>query len=144
VPHSRAKAVAADLQAFFDDRSDLLRHHGITWGYVAFAISTTAILIEPMLYWPGARELYHERMIEPASLAKLDASAPNPAAADAMARLRSDLTNFWMVQGCAHFQIGKTYRFLESRQEPVRRLLNDLKAVVDPRRLMNPGALGLD
>jgi FAD/FMN-containing dehydrogenase len=142
-PHSRAIEVVDAMLAFFADREDLLRRHHIEWGYVTFAIATNAILIEPMLYWPGARELYHERMIEPHALAKLPAQPPDPEAAEAMRLLRQDLTRFWMQQGCAHLQIGKTYRYLESRQPPVRALLERIKAAVDPDSLINPGALGL-
>jgi hypothetical protein len=111
---------------------------------VTFAISTTAIILEPMLYWPGARELYHERIIAPAHLAKLPRLEPSPEAAEFMRQLRSDLTLFWMSEGCAHLQIGKTYRYLESRQPPVRALVEGIKALVDPQGLVNPGSLGLN
>ena len=142
-PHSRIQAVGLAVQAFFEERAGLLQRHGIEWGFVAFAVSTNAILLEPMLYWPDARERYHERVIQPAHLAKLPVLPPDPAAAEAMRLLRQDLTRLWMDQGCAHLQIGKTYRYLESRQAPVRALLLSLKAVLDPRGLLNPGSLGL-
>jgi FAD/FMN-containing dehydrogenase len=142
-PHSRIVALTDALVAFFGARADLFARHEIEWGYVTFAISTTAILIEPMLYWPGARELYHERMIQSSHLAKLPVLAADDEAAAVMKQLRSDLTRFWMEQGCAHLQIGKTYRFLENRKPEVRALLQSLKAAVDPRGLINPGALGL-
>jgi hypothetical protein len=111
---------------------------------VTFAISTNAILIEPMLYWPGAREPYHERIIQAGHLAKLPKLEAAPQTAEAMAQLRSDLTRFWMEQGCAHLQIGKTYRFMESRQPAVRDILEGLKGLLDPAGLINPGALGLN
>jgi FAD/FMN-containing dehydrogenase len=141
-PHSRIVAVTDALHRFFEDRSDLLEQHHIEWGYVAFAISTTAILLEPMLYWPGARELYHERMIAPGHLAKLPDLAPAPETAEVMRQLRSDLTQFWLTQRCAHLQIGKTYRYMESRQPVVRNVLDGVKGLVDPHGLVNPGALG--
>jgi FAD/FMN-containing dehydrogenase len=142
-PHSRIVAVTDGLHAFFEERADLLKQHRVEWGYVTFAISTTAIILEPMLYWPGARELYHERIITPAHLDKLPKLDPAPEAADFMRQLRSDLSRFWVDQGCVHLQIGKTYRYLESRQPPVRALVEGLKTLVDPHGLVNPGALGL-
>ncbi len=142
-PHSRIAALADDLCDFFDERSAILAEFGIEWGYVTFAISTSAILIEPMLYWPGEREPYHERMIQSSHLAKLPVLPPNQGAATAIAELRDDLTRFWMAHGCAHLQIGKTYRYLESRQPAVRRLVEQIKDALDPRGLMNPGAIGL-
>jgi FAD/FMN-containing dehydrogenase len=143
VPHSKIIALTDGLYAFFAERAAILQAHQIEWGYVTFAISTNAILLEPMLYWPGAREAYHERIIAPGHLAKLPRLEPAPETAAAMSQLRSDLTLFWMQQGCAHLQIGKTYRYLESRQAPVRALIEGIKALVDPRGLVNPGALGL-
>jgi FAD/FMN-containing dehydrogenase len=143
VPHSRAIALVDALKSFFAARQDMLETHGIEWGFVPFAISTNAILIEPMLYWPDAREAYHERMIAPAHLGKLPVLPPNPAAAEAMRALRLELTRFWVEQGCVHLQIGKTYRYLESRQPAVRTMLEQIKAAVDPKGLMNPGSLGL-
>jgi hypothetical protein len=49
-----------------------------------------------------------------------------------------------MEQGCAHLQIGKTYRFMESRQPAVRHMLEGVKALLDPGGMVNPGALGLN
>jgi FAD/FMN-containing dehydrogenase len=143
VPHSRAVALVDALKLFFAARTESFERHGIEWGFVPFAISTNAILIEPMLYWPDAREAYHERMIAPAHLGKLPVLPANPEAAEAMRMLRLDLTRFWMEQGCVHLQIGKTYRYLESRQPAVRTLLEQIKSSVDPNGLMNPGSLGL-
>jgi FAD/FMN-containing dehydrogenase len=143
-PHSRILAVTDGLHAFFEERAELMAQHEIEWGYVTFAISTNAILLEPMLYWPDAREDYHERMIEPGHLAKLPKLPPSPETAEVMRKIRADLTQYWMLQGCAHLQIGKTYRFMESRQPVVRTMLEGLKNLVDPRGLVNPGALGLN
>jgi hypothetical protein len=60
-----------------------------------------------------------------------------------MRQLRAELTDFWLEQGCAHLQIGKAYRYLESRQPAVRTLIEQMKAAVDPQGLINPGSLGL-
>jgi FAD/FMN-containing dehydrogenase len=143
VPHSRIVALGDALQAFFTARSDLLKQHGIEWGFVAFAISTTSVLLEPMLYWPGTRELYHQRMITPARLAKIPDLPVTPDADAVMRQLRIDLVALWRDQGCAHLQIGKTYHYFETRQPPVQTLLKNIKALVDPRGLINPDALGL-
>jgi FAD/FMN-containing dehydrogenase len=143
VPHSRATALVDAFLAFLADRRGVLDEHKIEHGFVAFAISTNAILFEPMFYWPGARQAYHERMIDPGYLAKLPVLPPNQAADAAMRELREDLVKFWAEQGCAHLQIGKTYRYLETREPAFRHLLEQIKSAVDPDRLMNPGALGL-
>ncbi len=142
-PHSRILAVTDALHAFFAERADLLARHEVEWGYVTFAISSSAILLEPMLYWPGARELYHDRMIEPAHLAKLPRHGARPQTQEMMRRLRADLCALWLEQGCVHLQIGKTYPYLDSRAPALRELLLGVKATLDPQGLVNPGALGL-
>jgi FAD/FMN-containing dehydrogenase len=143
VPHSRAIKMVDAFKTFLNDRSAMLAEHGIECGFVAFAISTNAILFEPMFYWPGARQPYHERMIDPAYLAKLPTLPPNQEADAAMRKLREDLVRFWAEQGCAHLQVAKTYRYLETREPAFRHLLEQIKSAVDPDRLMNPGSLGL-
>jgi FAD/FMN-containing dehydrogenase len=143
VPHSRAIALVDAFKAFLAARAAMIGEHGIECGFVAFAISTNAILFEPMFYWPGARQPYHERMIDSAYLAKLPNLPPNPAADAAMRLLREDLVRFWAEQGCAHLQIGKTYRYFETRAPEFRHLLEQIKSAIDPDRLMNPGSLGL-
>jgi FAD/FMN-containing dehydrogenase len=143
VPHSRAIDLVDAFKEFLAERATTLTEHGIETGFVTFAISANAILFEPMFYWPGARQEYHERMIDPGYLAKLPVLPPNPAADAAMRQLREDLVKFWAEQGCAHLQIGKTYRYLETREAAFRHLLEQIKSAVDPERLMNPGCLGL-
>ncbi len=143
-PHSKIKSLVDSYNDFLAAHENLISAHGIETGFVCFAISTNAILFEPMFYWPGARQAYHERMIAPGYLAKLPVLPPNPAADAAMRQLREDLVEFWAAQGCAHLQIGKTYRYLETRAPNIRHLLEQIKTCVDPKGLINPGSLGLN
>jgi FAD/FMN-containing dehydrogenase len=143
-PHSRALEVVRALEQLFADREQILAEHQIEWGYIVFAVSTRTTLIEPLFYWPDARTPYHERMIEPAHLAKLPVLEPNPAATAAVRVLRDDLVRLFTESGCASLQIGKTYRYLETRQPAAAELLRSIKDAVDPRYLVNPGALGLE
>jgi len=143
VPHSMAVKLVDAFTAFLEARRATLSEHNIECGFVAFAISTNAILFEPMFYWPGARQPYHQRMIDPGYLAKLPNLPANPAADAAMRQLREDVVAFWAEQGCAHLQIGKTYHYLETRAPALARLLEQIKSGVDPHRLVNPGSLGL-
>ena len=141
-PHSRAKEVIARLEEYFDAREDVLKSNGIEWGYLVFAVSTRATLIEPLFYWPDRRGAYHERMIQPQHLAKLPLLDANPAASAAVQTLRTGLIELFAELGCVHLQIGKSYPYLEHRQATAQHLLESLKNAVDPNRLMNPGALG--
>jgi FAD/FMN-containing dehydrogenase len=141
-PHSRALEVVRALENYFAGREDDLQTHGIEWGYLVFAVATRTTLIEPLFYWPDRRTPYHERMIQPQHLAKLPLFEPNPEASKAVHALRAGLIELFAELGCAHLQIGKAYPFLQHRQAPALALLQGIKHTVDPRRLMNPGALG--
>jgi FAD/FMN-containing dehydrogenase len=142
-PHSRALEVIEALEAYFAQREDELRRHGIEWGYLVFAVSTRTTLIEPLFYWPDQRSAYHERMIQPQHLAKLPRLPANAAATQAVEELRAGMIRLFCELGCAHLQIGKAYPFLHTRQPAAARLLERIKQAVDSGRQMNPGALGL-
>jgi hypothetical protein len=141
-PHSRGAEVVAALEKFFGGREDELRRHAIEWGYLVFAVTTRTTLIEPLFYWPDEPMPFHERMIEPQYLARLPRLEPNPEATAAVHSLRSGLIQLFAELGLAHLQIGKAYPYLQTRQPAALNLLESIKKSVDPRRLMNPGALG--
>jgi hypothetical protein len=56
---------------------------------------------------------------------------------------RNQLTQLFLERGAAHLQIGRTYRYREGLRPEAWRLLEAIKATVDPRGLVNPGVLGL-
>jgi FAD/FMN-containing dehydrogenase len=141
-PHSRALEVVHALENYFAAREQELATHRIEWGYLVFAVGRRTTLIEPLFYWPDRRTPYHERMIEPAHLAKLPLLERDPKASEAVRALRSGLIELFAELGCAHLQIGKAYPYLENRQPAARELLQSIKRAVDPARVMNPGALG--
>jgi FAD/FMN-containing dehydrogenase len=141
-PHSRALEVVRAMEDYFDSREESLKTHGIEWGYLVFAVTTRTTLIEPLFYWPDRRMPYHERMIQPQYLSRLPRLEPNPQATAAVHSLRTGLTQLFAELGLAHLQIGKAYPYLQNRQPAALNLLHGIKNTVDPRHLMNPGALG--
>jgi FAD/FMN-containing dehydrogenase len=143
-PHSRVGELLGAIRAYFERQAQLIEEPGIEYGIIFFAVGNNTICIEPLFYWPDARTNYHERMIEKPFLDKLPKLAPNPAASAAMHQLRLGFTDLAMRMGCVHVQIGKTYRYRESREPATYALLEAIKQAVDPHRLVNPGSLGLE
>jgi FAD/FMN-containing dehydrogenase len=143
-PHSRAPEVMAALEHFLESRAAQLDMHGISWGYVVLALSTSTTLIEPLFYWPDARSAYHARAVEPEYLRRLPAVPPSPEATEAVGELRRGLTALFRSLGCVHLQIGKAYPYRETRDPATYALLEAIKNHVDPARRINPGSLGLD
>ena len=68
---------------------------------------------------------------------------PNPAATEAVGRIRVALAENFVMQGAVSFQIGKFYPYQRGLEPGAASLLRQVKAIVDPEGRMNPGSLGL-
>jgi hypothetical protein len=139
---SRAPALFAAMEALFAELAPTFAREGIYVGYLFTSISTNAITIEPVFYWPHGWRPIHEAHVEPQHLARLPRLAPNPAATTIVAAAKQRVVDLCADFGCGHFQIGRTYRYRESRDEASRALLDAIKSVADPRDQFNPGGLG--
>jgi FAD/FMN-containing dehydrogenase len=58
-------------------------------------------------------------------------------------RLRQEIADLHEKMGSVHQQIGKYYAFGANLDPHAWELLTGIKRLVDPKGLMNPGALGL-
>lgn len=139
---SQAPALLAALEAMFAERREAFEREGIYTGYLFTSVSTNAITIEPVFYWPHGYRPIHAAHVEPAHLAKLPKLPENPGATAIVAEAKQRVIDICAGFGCGHFQIGRTYPYRESRDEASRAVLDAVKAVVDPKRQLNPGGLG--
>ena len=139
---SQAPALFNALQALFAELSSVFDQYGIYTGYLFTSVSTNAITIEPVFYWPHGWRPIHEVHVEPAHLARLPKLAPNPEATAIVAEAKQRIVDLFAEYGCGHFQIGRTYPYRESRDDASRALLDAIKAVVDPQGQLNPAGLG--
>ena len=112
-------------------------------GYLIASVGMAGILLEPVLYWPEARLAFHERVLPPDYLAKLPVFPPNPAATEAVGRIRMALAENFTMQGAVSFQIGKFYPYQRGLEPGAAAFLRQIKTLVDPDGRMNPGCLGL-
>lgn len=143
VPVSDGPRVWAALEAYFASLSDEFNTYDIQTGFLISTLSTTAYLIEPVFLWPEAILAIHEQTIEPAHLKRLRRYQPNPDATAAVARARRGVVDLFDSFGAAHFQIGRCYPYSDVLSESALALVKQLKAMLDPRGTVNPGALGL-
>ena len=142
-PHSRAAAAMDAVGELFADREQTLAEHKIGVGHLLATIATHCTVLEPVFFWPDALEEVHRRSVEPEHLRKIRGFPANPAARAAVAEIREALIALFTDLGAAHLQLGKSYQYREGLQNANWRLLEALKNELDPRRRMNPGALGL-
>jgi D-lactate dehydrogenase (cytochrome) len=144
VPLSDAAAAWTAVRALVAERCEPFARHGIVVGVLTALAGAGAFVLEPVIYWPGPRTLYYRRVLDADTLARFEDFPDDPEANRLVAELRSELTRLFLARGAAHFQIGRTYRYREGRQPEAWQLLEAVKQELDPRRLVNPGALGLD
>tara|TARA_R110002020_G_scaffold226974_2_gene437582 strand:- start:116377 stop:117969 length:1593 start_codon:yes stop_codon:yes gene_type:complete len=143
VPVSEGAACLAELDAAFESMSAEFEKHDILTGYLLTSLSTTGYLIEPVFIWP--EELYeiHRKTVEPGILSKVKTFEPNPSATEVVMKGRQRVLDVFKSHGAAHFQIGRTYPYAETREEGTRELLNRIKSAVDGKFTLNPGSAGL-
>jgi FAD/FMN-containing dehydrogenase len=138
-----APAVFAEVEAVFAEMQAELKAAGVFYGYLYTSLSTNALIIEPVFYWPEERYAIHESLMEKPHLARLPKLEANPAATAAVVTARNRVIEVFARHGCGFFQIGRTYPYRESRDPASIALLEGVKALLDPDRVFNPGALGL-
>ena len=144
MPHSRAVETFADIEQLYADNAELMAEHGIHHGTLMCAVGNASMIVEPCLYWPDARNPMIEATVEPAHLAKLPPGVANEAAWAAANELKDKLVDLFYEKDAVHFQIARTYRYLESLDPAALALLKSVKKQLDPQGLMNPGSLGLN
>lgn len=141
LPHERAQAAWCALAELLAAEAEACRAHGVKVGFLFAAAGPEGSLIEPCFYWPGEWQAFHRRRVEPEVLARLPQPKPDPEADALVARLRRRLADRLRAQGAAHFQLGRFYRWRGELDPTSRALYEALKRELDPKGILNPGAL---
>ena len=139
---SNGPAAFAAIQALFADMAPAFEREGIYTGYLFTSVSTNAVTIEPVFYWPHGYRPIHAVAAEKAHIARLPRLAENPAATAVVAEARRRVVAIFETFGAGHFQIGRSYPYRASRDDASKALLDAIKQVVDPQNQLNPGGLG--
>jgi FAD/FMN-containing dehydrogenase len=143
VAHSEALSLIAAAEALLERNAAEMRRAGVWMSRLMIAVGNHAFSYEPVFHWNDAWLPIHRFTAEPATLAAHPEPAPNPVARALVHRLRGEMVDLFRSRGAASNQVGRTYLYLQAASPETRRLLELIKAGVDPRGLMNPGVLGL-
>ncbi len=141
---SQAPALFAEVESLFAELAPAFDSHGIYVGYLFTSLSTNALIVEPVFYWPEARHALIEATVEAQHLSKLPVQPPNPAATALVERARARVIEICARLGCGHFQIGRCYPYRASRDPASWALVEAVKQALDPGGALNSGGLGLD
>jgi hypothetical protein len=116
---------------------------GVTLTRLASALGNHSFSFEPVFHW---RDLWlpgHRQSLSPGRAETLNEPAANPEARALVNELRRETVALFRRLGAASTQIGRTYPYVEARSPAPASLLRELKRLLDPECLMNPGTLGL-
>jgi D-lactate dehydrogenase (cytochrome) len=139
---SNAPKMFADIRAYFDAQQGEFDRLGIHTGFLFSTLHNNAVVIEPVFFWPQGYRPIHASMVEPDHLARLKQLGDAPEATALVSAAREQVKRICESYGCAHFQIGRAYQYRESRDPAFLRVLDAVKATVDPKGQFNPGCLG--
>lgn len=136
VPFHRAfKAMLAARKADMD-------RLGIWTGTMASPVNSSGFLYEIALYWPDARTPYHLETLGKDWIAGLKDYPANAEAKAYANELKEAIVALMQDYGAGHFQIGRAYPYQSRLTPQASVLVRALKDQLDPKGVMNPGALG--
>jgi FAD/FMN-containing dehydrogenase len=101
--------------------------------------------VEPLINYPSQASAYRLAWVPEELRAQFARGAASPAARELALTLRADMLERFRALGAVHIQIGRTYPLREALAGTTTwELLQELKALVDPDGVINPGVLRLD
>jgi D-lactate dehydrogenase (cytochrome) len=142
---SQGMAVKRALDEFFGAQAGYMREHGLTCTRLYIAIRN-AFGVEPIIYWKDRMNPLRYSVLNEDRRARYGALPDNPRAREAAIALRRMMvTEVFARFHPVHTQIGKYYPYREAlASADCWSMVEGFKRMVDPDRLMNPGALGFD
>lgn len=142
---SRGRELKRALDEFFAAQQSHMLEQGLS---VTRLYLTTANCfgVEPIIYWQDRMNPLRLSVLNEERRRRFGQLPSRPHAREAALALREKMVKeVFTPFRPGHVQIGKYYPYRESRHNPdCWSVLEDIKRAVDPDRLMNPGALGLD
>lgn len=143
IPHSQAQACMSAIYRVFNHYASEMKSLNISTGFLLTTVHRSEFVIEPLWFWPDAIESIHREIVEHSVRERQETYPVNPEARALVEAMRAELITLFSAMGATHLQIGRAYPFTETMTAETVKLLRAIKSYLDPRRLMNPGALGL-
>ena len=143
VAHSNANKTMQALENYFAGHEPTMEKYGIEVGYLFAIIQTSVVIVEPVFFWPDELMSVHERNLDSTFYKRLNKFPANPEARAAVDEIHKGLVETFKSCKVAHFQIAKCYPYSDVIAAESLVLIKAIKRSLDPKGLVNPGALGL-
>ena len=141
-PLGEAKRVLDANEAFFAGQRAQMERHGIVYSVMTMTTGGE-VFLEPAFYWMDEITPLHAASLGEEVVKPWRDRPANEPTREAVATLRRATQELYASLGGVSWQVWRDYPFLELLKPETRALLSAIKQAVDPRGLMNPGALGL-
>lgn len=143
VSHSNAVSGYDAVLELFKKYQPEFDKHKIETGFLFAIVSTNCFVLEPVFFWPDSQNDLHKDSLETDHLARLPVHPEDLAARDLVRSARKEIAELFRDTGGVHLQIGKSYRYADGIEPESLSMVKAIKAAVDPKCQVNPGALGL-
>ncbi len=131
------------IQSLYNKHEKDMKSFDVRTETMFSVISTHAFLYEPVLTWSDTLSKFHKHYFRKEFEGIAISAEENPNGRELVAHLQTETAKIFSAIGAINFQLGKTYPFWERYQEDSKPLLRALKTALDPKGILNPGALGL-
>ena len=140
---SAAVAVCGATEGLFTKQEELMHEHGIRYSVMTMTVGAE-FFIEPSFYWLDEITPLHSRTLGREVVAPWVARPANDRTRQAVVMIRRKVQELYASLGGISWQAARDYPFREVMKPEAYGMLSALKRALDPKGLMNPGALGLD
>lgn len=143
LPHSRVPRVVQLARDIFAANQSALDQHDIVTGFLHTTASTNCFFMEPLFFWPDELNELHRDSVEQDVLRHQRGFPENLPAREIVGAIRDELIGMFNREGASHLQVGKAYHYAEGLRPDTIKLIRQIKRVVDPGNMVNPGCLGI-
>lgn len=141
LPFSQVGPFHAALEAYYASRKAEMDAHDIRIATMFLTVGSNGFVYEPTFYWLDSQHAAHRELAPSEHRESLPTYPDNPEARAVVTAMKKDMIGLMQSHGATHYQIGKSYPFMSTREPGAGKLLKLLKSEFDPHDIINPGAL---
>jgi len=141
-PLSAARKVLDANDAYFAAQRETMRAHGIVYSVMTMT-TANEFFLEPAFYWQDEITELHAASLGEDIVRPWRNRPANVPTREAVVALRRGTQDLYASLGGVSWQIARDYPYRALLTPATRAMLDAIKHALDPRGLMNPGALGL-